>query len=232
VTVTFFVLLLISIQGCTTTQDLHKGWRKESIPVVFSPSMSSCYPLDASTIMDIKSDGVNLSDVDVNWRSESARTIDFQVVSPVGQVLYEGSLNNGRVLIPGDLGGLIKIDQHGWLFYSGYQLPILDRELSCFLNGYWPSSWSKEYFKDPLVSPNGRSVYFFGVDSFRRLELLMSLVSRQGISKIEGCVEFTWGGVLGLFKRNMSICMSRDSDSFSAEIKGLNESSVRWRNGS
>jgi hypothetical protein len=227
-TVLIGMCLALLLSCSWSDRRLQEASQMPPIPVSFQTHFSACAPLDGAVFLSVQSESVKFEKMEFIWNSVSSNQFIFQISSPVGDPMVSGKRVGSVIEAQGVYRPEIQISPDGWVVVNGYELPIADYEVSCFLGGVWPVSWMRSYLTLTKEANDGSKLIFDGRDSKRDIHLEMESLRHSSGHSVSSCTVLRWGGFFGILKSSAEICMTSTQGKYQVRITGVPNTQIDW----
>jgi hypothetical protein len=198
------------------------------VPVVFQSMFHSCEQSDGEALLRVIDVDAAEFSATVVWNFKPERLADIQVNSPLGDTLLEIHRKGRSWTRTGQGDFDIKESHSRVVSVGGYELPLQSDELSCVLAGFWPSHWLTTL---RISEHRGKFLRMIGRDDQRDIDVSLTLTTAGASSQsgdIKSCAVLKWGGFLGFFRNEGSLCRDRMTDGVVMRLEGIGRYRVEW----
>ncbi len=220
-----FLSLFLMLSSCATfNQNTSSNFEEIVLPVAIQPLFSACTPTDGTAQFSANLDGSFINGLDLVWNIPSDNNWDIQLNTPAGDSQLEISKKSDSFSVSGDIKPDLKLDSQNRLYINGYMTPFFASEFPCLLAGNWPVKWLR-FLRSTTGHSKSLKLNFTGQDDGRDFAVSTESISQQ---RIQSCATIAWGGFLGFFKKSVKTCIVLTTGSYSVEIGGIKNYSIKW----
>jgi hypothetical protein len=199
-----------------------------SVPVVFQSVFQSCDQSDGEASLRVRELNNSGFSAMIIWKFLPQSVAEVQLNSMLGDSLMEIKRRGRNWAASGAYSFKISESDSGVLAIDGNELPLLSEEISCVLAGFWPANWLSS-----LRVSEQRSAFLrlVGHEALRDVDVWLTLTKSAHSSEstdIKSCAVLRWGGVLGFFRKESTICRERMADSIVMRLDGVGRYKVEW----
>jgi len=212
----------LGVVGCSTIPATPFRELPARSRTLFGP----CYPLIGHADAVVRHDGHLVGSAPVDWASRNAARFDFEATDPMGGTAIEGELLDGRFRFEGPIAAQMPKVETGskdFFLVEDHKVALKTWELPCLLAFRLPEEWTQQF----AVQEVEEYRYSVGFDDGER-EVLVQFEGLHDWGKLKVCVQLTWWKWLGLSKRRMEWCQTRQGDRWQAHLEGLGDISLDW----
>jgi len=215
---TRFLYFSLLIYGCQTVPPIENLRLPPAAEAAFAP----CGAGDGALLVKIYTDNQLAMSGELEWLAAPTGW-KWELTSMIGQRLLRTEYAAPHVVSSGPLAAQlpeIATDAEGFLMVEGHFIGLKAAELACLMSFKFPRSWLAGAIRYDDKEPQA----ILEIAETRR-QIRMNIARNE---QQQSCARISWGGFLGLFRRNLDLCYPRKTPKEGA-ASGLADYVITWK---